>query len=220
MSGPGVHLVSNGAFAFDDERQAEAQRILARYPAERRQSAVIPLLDLAQRQNGGWLSREAVEHVAVRLDMPAMRVTEVASFYYMLNLAPVGRTLVQVCRTTPCWLRGSEALSETCRRTLGIDPGGTSDDGCFTLIEVECLGACVNAPMVQINDDYYEDLTPDSLARILEALKRGETPPSGSQSARQGSAPAGGPTVLAGDPVAAAGARAQARRKKGQEGDQ
>ena len=210
MSTSVIHLVSNGAFTFDIERQVEAERVLARYPEERRQSAVIPLLDLAQRQNGGWLSREAVEFVAERLTMPAMRVLEVASFYTMLHLAPVGRNVIQVCRTTPCWLRGSDVLTQTCRETLGIEIGATSDDGMFSLIEVECLGACVNAPMVQINDDYYEDLTPESLAAVLLTLKRGEMPLTGSQLGRQGSAPVGGPTALTRDPVALATARRNA----------
>ncbi len=186
------------AFAFDDTYRARAETIVARYPEGRQQSAVIPLLDLAQRQAGGWLPTEALEHVATYLDMPKIRVLEVASFYSMFNLEPVGKNFVQLCRTTPCWLRGSDDLRAVAKEVTGCGLGETSDDGAFTVVEVECLGACCNAPMVQINDEYYEDLTEDSFKNVLEALKRGETPKPGSQSGRAGSEPSGERATLTG----------------------
>ncbi len=183
-------------FAFTPENRALADRIIAKYPAGRQASAVLPLLDLAQRQVGGWLPRAAMDYVARTLDMAPIRVYEVATFYSMFNLKPVGRHLIQVCRTTPCWLRGADKLTETCKRKLGIGLKETTADGKFTLMEVECLGACANAPMVQINDDFYEDLTPARMEKILTALGRGEQPKTGSQIGRLGSAPEGGPTTL------------------------
>ncbi len=189
---------ASDSFAFTAENKAKADAHIAKFPEARRASAVLPLLDLAQRQSGGWLPRAAIERVAEILDMAPIRVQEVASFYSMFNLAPVGRHLVQVCTTTPCWLRGSEEIVAACRKRLGIEVGGSTDDGEFTLVEVECLGACVNAPMMQINDDYFEDLDAVSTAAILDALAKGESPAVGSQTGRQTSAPAGGPTTLAG----------------------
>jgi len=183
-------------FAFSTENRARADQLIARYPEGRQASAVIALLDLAQRQTGGWLPTAAIEHVAEVLQMAPIRVHEVATFYSMFNLKPVGKHLVQVCRTTPCWLRGAAELTETCRRKLGVNLGGTSEDGAFTLVEVECLGACANAPMVQINDDYYEDLTPARLEEILDDLKAGRDVPTGPQTGRTGSMPEGGPTTL------------------------
>ena len=186
------------SFAFSAANKKVVAAHIAKYPEERRASAVLPLLDLAQRQADGWLPRAAIEHVAEVLVMAPMRVQEVASFYSMFNLAPVGRHLVQVCTTTPCWLRGSDEVVEACRKRLGIETGGSTGDGEFTLVEVECLGACVNAPMMQVNDDYYEDLDAGSTTAILDALAKGETPATGSQTGRQTSAPAGGPTTLGG----------------------
>lgn len=183
-------------FAFSAENQARVKKILAKYPPERKASAVLPLLDLAQRQAGGWLPKPAMDHVAEVLEMAPIRVYEVATFYTMFNTKPVGKHLVQVCRTTPCWLRGSDELTHTCQKKLGIGLKETTADGLFTLVEVECLGACVNAPVVQINDDFYEDLDPAALERVLDALARGEKPKIGSQTGRQGSAPEGGPTTL------------------------
>ncbi len=176
-----------GAFAFNPQNQTRAKTIIARYPAGRQASAVIPLLDLAQRQNGNWLSRAAMDCVADMLEMPRIRVYEVATFYTMFNVKPVGEHLVQVCTTTPCWLRGSDGIVQACRDTLGIGPGETTADGKFTVTECECMGACVNAPVVQINDDYYEDLTPESMGKILGELKAGRKPAAGSQTGRQGS---------------------------------
>jgi NADH-quinone oxidoreductase subunit E len=188
-------------FAWTDENRKSAVEIVARYPEGRQMSASIPLLDLAQRQVGaetgtqGWLPIPVMEYVAAELDMPIIRILEVATFYTMFNLAPVGRFHIQVCGTTPCMLRGSDDLLEACYQR-GLHKGHTSADGLFTLNEVECLGACANAPMVQINDDNYEDLTGESMGAILDALARGETPKPGPQIERQTSCPVGGPTSL------------------------
>ena len=185
------------SFAFTPENRAKADQLIARYPKGRQASAVLAVLDLAQRQSGGWLPRPAMEHVAEMLEMPFIRIHEIATFYTMFNLKPVGRHLVQLCRTTPCWLRGSDGIRDACMKRLGIGIGETTADGAFTLVEVECLGACVNAPVVQINDDYYEDLTSPRIIDIIDRLARGEKPPHGSQINRQFSAPAGGLTTLA-----------------------
>ncbi len=187
------------SFAFEAENLAEARDIMARYPEGRQASAVLPVLDLAQRQNGGWLPPAAIAAVAELLAMAEIRVYEVATFYSMFNLEPVGRNLVQVCTTTPCWLCGSDDVVTAARKTLGIDLGETTADGAFTLRELECLGACVNAPMMQVNDDYFEDLDAASTTAVLEAYKSGETPKAGSQSGRQGSAPSSGPNTLTSD---------------------
>ncbi|MGZ8313213.1 MAG: NADH-quinone oxidoreductase subunit NuoE [Allosphingosinicella sp.] len=190
-----------GGFAFTPENEALAKTFVGRYPPGRQQSAVIPLLDLAQRQVGsetqtqGWLPIPVIEYVAAYLGMPNIRTYEVATFYTMFNLAPVGRYHVQVCGTTPCLLRGSDEVFAACK-AKGLSKGRTTDDGLFTLNEVECLGACANAPMVQINDDNYEDLSFDSMTAILDALARGETPKPGPQVARQTSCPEGDPTTL------------------------
>jgi NADH-quinone oxidoreductase subunit E len=185
-------------FTFTAEAAEKAKAHIAKYPESRKQSAVLPLLDLAQRQHGGWLPRAAIRHVAALLEMPQIRAFEVATFYSMFNLAPVGRHLVQVCRTTPCWLRGSDELTGACRRRLGIGLGETTADGAFTLVEVECLGACVNAPVAQIGDDYYEDLDAEMMVRLLDDLEAGSEVKVGSQDPRrQTSAPAGGLTTLA-----------------------
>jgi len=183
-------------FSFNPENLARAQKIIAKYPAGRQASAVIPLLDIAQRQNGNWLPQAAMDYVAEILEMPPIRVYEVASFYTMFNLRPVGEHFVQVCTTTPCWLRGSADIMNSCKKKLGISAGETTVDGKFTLTEVECLGACVNAPMVQINDEYYEDLTPELMDKLLDTLKAGKTPAPGSQTGRRGSCAQKGPTSL------------------------
>lgn len=185
-------------FAFDDAHMAEAKKHIAKYPEARKQSAVMPLLDLAQRQNGGWLPKVAIDRVAEMLDMAPVRVMEVATFYTMYNLKPVGKNFVQCCTTTPCWLRGSDDIVAACKEELGIGMGETTADGEFTLVEVECQGACSNAPMVMINDDFYEDLDADSMKAILKALKAGEQPKTGPQNGRQYSAPIGGPQTLNG----------------------
>ncbi len=183
-------------FAFTPENLAQAKAHIAKYPPGRQASAVLPLLDLAQRQHGNWLPRAAMDHVAELLDMAPIRVYEVATFYTMFNLRPVGRHFFQICTTTPCWLRGSEAVVEACRKKLGIGMGETTADGLFSLREVECLGACVNAPIIQLNDDFYEDLDGPATEALIDALRRGETPPMGSVKGRQGSMPEGGATTL------------------------
>jgi len=193
---PAPETLQPADFAFSEAGAKRARRLIARYPQGRQQSAVIPLLDLAQREAGGWLPRAAMDHVAQLLDMPPIRVYEIGTFYSMFYLKPVGKHLIQVCRTTPCWLRGSDELTETCRHKLGIDLGETSADGKFSLVEVECLGACVNAPMIQVNDDYYEDLTPALMERLIGDLAAGREVSIGSQSGRRGSEPEGGPTTL------------------------
>ncbi|WP_334129258.1 NADH-quinone oxidoreductase subunit NuoE [Sneathiella sp.] len=184
------------AFEFTPENVEAAKTFIAKYPEGRQQSAVLPLLDLAQRQNENWLSREAIEYVARFLDMPYIRVFEVVTFYTMFNLKPVGKYYLQLCRTTPCWLRGSDDLEAVCRNKLGISNGETTADGMFTLLEAECLGACVNAPVIQINDDYYEDLNAENFEALLDKLAKGEVPPAGPQIDRINSAPEGGPTTL------------------------
>jgi len=191
-----------GNFQWTPENAEKAREILARYPAGRQQSCTIPFLDLAQRQVGaetdtqGWLPVPVIEFVARELGLPYIRVFEVATFYTMFNLVPVGRYHVQVCGTTPCMLRGSDEVMEACK-ARGLKKGHTTEDGLFTLSEVECLGNCASAPMVQINDDNYEDLTYDRTLAILDALAKGESPKTGTQEpGRHTVEPLGGPTTL------------------------
>ena len=191
-----------GNFAWTAENAEKAKEIRARYPAGRQQSCTIPYLDLAQRQVGaetntqGWLPIPVIEFVARELELPYIRVFEVATFYTMFKLVPVGRFHVQVCGTTPCMLRGSDDVLAACK-SKGMVKGHTTPDGLFTLTEVECLGNCSNAPMVQINDDNYEDLDYDKTVAILDALVRGEQPKTGTQNpGRRTSDPEGGPTTL------------------------
>ena len=183
------------SFAWSAENRPTVATTLAKYPDSRAASAVIPLLDLAQRQEG-WVSRAAIEVIADQLDMAPIRVMEVASFYTMFNLAPIGKHHVQVCGTTPCWLRGVDQVYAALQEECGIGNGQTSDDGLFTVTEVECLGACVNAPMVQINDDYYEDLDKENFRAVLRALRNGDDPKTNSQTGRHSSEPEGGATTL------------------------
>ncbi len=189
-------------FAWSKDNAKQAKVIIARYPEGRQRSAVMPLLDLAQRQVGaetntqGWLPIPVMEYVAKYLDMPAIRVVEVATFYFMYNLVPVGKFHVQVCGTTPCMLRGSDDLFTACK-ARGMSKGHTTADGLWTLTEVECMGNCASAPMVQINDDNYEDLTPASLNAVLDALAAGKVPKTGTQlKGRHTVEPIGGPTSL------------------------
>jgi NADH-quinone oxidoreductase E subunit len=192
----GAPVAQPASFAFTAENLAKAQAHIAKYPPGRQASAVLPLLDLAQRQSNNWLPRAAMDTVARMLDMAPIRVYEVATFYSMFNLRPVGTHFFQICTTTPCWLRGSEEVVEACRAKLGIDIGETTPDGQFTLTEVECLGACVNAPVIQINDDFYEDLDGPTTEWLIDAFASGERPKPGSALRRQGSAPVTGPTTL------------------------
>lgn len=193
-------------FAFRDEKAVA--EIIGRYPSGRQRSAIMPLLDLAQRQvaedglkasppYGGWIPRAAMDEIARIVAVPPIKVYEVATFYSMYNLEPVGVHLVQVCTTTPCWLCGSDGIVKACKSHLGVGPGETTPDGKFTVVEVECLGACVNAPMVQINDDYYEDLNPEKMKAVLDDLAAGKKPAAGSQSGRKASMALSGPTTLA-----------------------
>jgi NADH-quinone oxidoreductase subunit E len=181
-------------FAFTQDNLAWAKREITKYPEGRQASAVIPLLWRAQEQ-AGWLPEPAIRYVADMLGMPYIRALEVATFYTMFNLQPVGKYLVQLCGTTPCVLRGSEDVKKVCQRRIG-DQEHISADGMFTWREVECLGACVNAPMAQINYDYYEDLTPENFEKLLDNLAGGKNPKPGPQIDRQFSAPIGGPTTL------------------------
>ncbi len=187
-------------FSWSAANAAEAERIIGRYPKGREASAIMPLLWLAQYQmrdmtGVAWLPLPVIEFVANSINMPKIRALEVATFYTMYNLKPVGRFHVQVCGTTPCMLRGSDDLLRACA-DKGLKKGEVTNDGLFTLTEVECMGTCANAPMVQINDDNYEDLSYDSMTAILEDLIAGRTPKTGSQTGRQASCPEGGPTTL------------------------
>ena len=195
MSGGNNHDVAQPAnFAFTAENKAEVDRVIKKYPAGRQASAVLPLLYVAQKQEG-WVPRAAMDHIAELLEMAPIRVYEVATFYTMFHLAPVGKYHLQVCRTTPCWLRGADQMTETCKKKLGIGLKETTKDGLFSLIEVECLGGCSNAPVVQINDDFYEDLDPKKLEWILDELAAGRVPKYGSQTGRIGAEPEGSPTT-------------------------
>ncbi len=190
------------SFAFDAESERDIEWTLKKYPPARKASAVLPLLYIVQRQMGrlthsAWVPRVAMDVVAARLGMPPIRVYEVATFYFMFNMEPIGRVHLQVCGTTPCWLRGSDEIARACRDEAGVTGyKQTSADGMFTLSEVECLGACVNAPILQVDDDYYEDLDYARTRELLQALRRGERPRPGSTIGRVTSAPEGGPTTL------------------------
>ena len=190
------------AFSFTAENRAWADKVIARYPQGRQQSAVIPLLWRAQEQAGGWLPQKAIEHVAEILDMARIRVLEVATFYTMFLLAPVGRKAhVQVCGTTPCMLRGADALVKVCKERIHEEPLHVSADGNYSWEEVECLGACVNAPMVLIWNDTYEDLTAESFEKVLDGFTNGKPAKPGPQIDRHFSAPIGGPTTLKSEKV-------------------
>ena len=179
----------NEAFEWSEINSSKVQNIIKIYPEGKQQSAVIPLLDLAQRQNEGWLSKNTIEKVAENLSMSYIRVLEIATFYSMFNLEPVGKNFVQICRTTPCWLRGSDRLTKAAKEFSGCNLGETTKDKKFTFVEVECLGACCNAPMVQINDDYYEDLDENIFKKILLDIKNNTQIKKGSQIGRQASHP-------------------------------
>ena len=176
-------------FEWSETNFLKVKKIIEKYPSGRKQSAVIPLLDLAQRQNKGWLNKKALEKVAETLSMSFIRVLEVATFYSMFNLDPIGKNYIQICRTTPCWLRGSDKLLNIAKEVTGCSLGETSKDKRFTVVEVECLGACCNAPMVQINDDYFEDLNEDNFKRLLINLRDDKEISKGSQIGRLSSNP-------------------------------
>jgi len=184
------------SFAFTAENEKEIKRIIAKYPKGRQASAVMPLLDLAQRQHDNWIPIKAIEVIADKLDMAKIRVLEVATFYTMFNLKPVGKYFLQACTTTPCWLRGSDEMMRCIKDKYGISSGETSECGRFSLLEVECLGACVNAPILQVNDDFYEDLDYASTATLLESLEADKPLPVGSVTGRSGSEAIDGATSL------------------------
>ncbi|MGB3810921.1 MAG: NADH-quinone oxidoreductase subunit NuoE [Parvibaculum sp.] len=183
------------SFAFTPENVEWAKGQIAKYPEGRQASAIIPLFWQAHQQMGGWLPEPAIRYIADMLSMDYIRALEVATFYTMFNLSPVGENHVQLCGTTPCWLRGADDLKEACRKHIGPD-GSVSADGKLSWVEVECLGACANAPMVMINEDYFEDLDGSKLAEILEALRNGKTVKPGPQNGRHGSEPKGELTSL------------------------
>ena len=184
-----VYKKINDNFEWSKDNFEKISNILKKYPTNKIQSAVIPLLDLAQRQNKGWLSKNSMEKVAETLSMSYIRVLEVATFYSMFNLEPIGKNFVQICRTTPCWLRGSDKLSKVAQEVCNTQIGETSDDKKFTVVEVECLGACCNAPMIQINDEYYEDLDEENFRQLLIDLKSNKPIKIGSQIGRKSSQP-------------------------------
>ncbi len=184
-----VYKKINNNFEWTKDNFYKISKILEKYPSNKSQSAVIPLLDLAQRQNNGWLSKNSMEKVAETLSMSYIRVLEVATFYSMFNLEPIGKNFVQICRTTPCWLRGSEKLSKVAQEVCDAKVGETSADNKFTVVEVECLGACCNAPMIQINDEYYEDLNEENFRKLLIDLKSNRKIKAGSQIGRKSSQP-------------------------------
>ena len=192
------------SFAFTPENLETAKKTIAKYPEGRQASAIISLLWLAQKQHDYWLPEPAIRCVAEMLDMTYIRALEVATFYTMFNLSPVGKHFIQLCGTTPCWLRGADDLKEVCRKRIG-EQQQVSADGNFSWLEVECLGACANAPMVQINDDYYEDLTAENFEKLLDDLAAGREVKVGSQTGRKSSEPAGGLTSLTDVPATVGG---------------
>ena len=201
------------SFKFSVENEAEIRRIVKKYPKGRQASAVMPLLDLAQRQHDNWIPMKAIELIAQKLDMAEIRVLEVATFYTMFNLKPVGKYFLQACTTTPCWLRGSDELMRAINDRYGITSGQTSACGRFSLLEVECLGACVNAPILQVNDDFYEDLDYVATNRLLDSLEADQPLPVGSVLGRSGSEAVGGATTLGA--VKSEKSKAAAAKKRG-----
>ena len=193
MKHPGMTNTFNDSecldFEWSENNFNRIKKIINNYPEGRQQSAVIPVLDIAQRQNNGWLTIKAVEKVAQTLGMSFIKVMEIATFYSMFNLKPIGKYFIQICRTTPCWLRGSDKILHVAKEITGCDIGSTSEDGLFSIVEVECLGSCCNAPTVQINDDYYEDLDEDNFKELLFKLKNGNSIKKGSQIGRKCSEP-------------------------------
>jgi len=189
MSGKHVAKDQPTTFEFDVNNQKRIQEILKKYPAERKKSAVMPLLDLAQRQHDNWIPNAAIRKIGEILEVPYINVYEVATFYTMYNLAPVGKYFVQVCTTSPCMIRGSSKIVNLCKKYISENEGKLSSDKKASWIEVECLGACVSAPMMQINDDFYEDLTEETATKIFEGIKNDKLPKPGSQKGRVGFEP-------------------------------
>ena len=176
-------------FEFNTTSLEEAQKIIAKYPKDKKQSAVMALLYIAQKQNSNWIPLAAMKYIGKFLDMPYIKVYEVATFYSMYNLAPVGNYFIQVCTTTPCMLRGANKLVEACKEKISENESQLSKDNSCSWTEVECLGACVNAPMMQINDDYYEDLDKEKTLEILDKILKGEKPKPGSYRGRLNNEP-------------------------------
>ena len=199
MSTQNTNFEQPTSFAFTDENLAEIKAIWAKYPEDRKASATMPMLTIAQKQHGGWLPTAAMDVVADMVGLSPMKVYEVATFYTMYKLAPVGEHNIEVCTNIACILRGSDEIIKVCKNKLGVAVGETTKDGKFTLSEAECLGACVNAPMMQIGDDYYEDLDQASVEKIIDGLARGEKVKTGPQQGRHGAEPAGGLTSLKGE---------------------
>ncbi|MFN7039339.1 MAG: NADH-quinone oxidoreductase subunit NuoE [Alphaproteobacteria bacterium] len=182
-------VVDNESFKFTEENYSKIRKLISKYPEGKQRSAIIATLDLAQRQNNGYLTRAAMDEVAEILSLAPIRVYEIATFYTMFNLKPVGKNFIQICTTTPCWLRGSDEIVEACKKELEVSEREVTKDGKFSYIEVECLGACANAPVVQINDDYYEDLTAEAMTKIIDELREDKQVKIGSQTGRTCSAP-------------------------------
>ena len=176
-------------FKFSSENVAKAKKIIKMYPSNFRESSIMPLLSMAQAQNHGWLPKKAIEYVSDFIEVPEIKVLEIATFYSMYNLSPVGKFHIEVCTTTPCMLRGSDHMLDLCKKKFGLEIGETTEDGLFSLGRVECLGACVNAPIVKINENYYEDLDSESLDNLLNSLKMNKKVKIGPQSKRKGSEP-------------------------------
>lgn len=191
-----VNIKDAEKFEFSPKNLKWTKTQLAKYPENRKQSCVMPFLHRAQEQNNGWVNIPIMEYIADFLDMPYIRVHEVASFYSMYNLKPVGKHVIEVCTTTPCWLRGSDDVVKACKDELGIGFGETTRDGEYTLLEVECAGACVNAPVIAYKEEYYEDLDENSTRQFIKDLKSGKKLKSGPQNGRFKSCPLGGPTSL------------------------
>ena len=176
-------------FRFNSINLTKAKKIIKMYPSNFKESSIMPLLSMAQEQNHGWLPKKAIEYVSNFIEVPEIKVLEIATFYSMYNLSPVGKFHIEVCTTTPCMLRGSDSMLDLCKKKLGLEVGGITDDGVFSIGRVECLGACVNAPVVKINENYYEDLDPESLNKLLDSLKMNKKVKIGPQSKRKGSEP-------------------------------
>ena len=193
-----VNVKDAEKFEFSPENLEWTKTQLSKYPDNRKQSCVMPFLHRAQEQNNGWVSVPVMEYIAEFLEMPYIRVHEVASFYSMYNLKPVGKHVIEVCTTTPCWLRGSDDVVNACKDELGIGFGETTRDGEYTLLEVECAGACVNAPVIAYKEEYYEDLDDNSTRQFIKDLKAGKELKPGPQNGRFKSCPLGGPTSLEG----------------------
>ena len=177
------------AFNFNSENLAKAKKIIKMYPSNFKESSIMPLLSIAQSQNHGWLPKKAIEYVSNFIEVPEIKVLEIATFYSMYNLSPVGKFHIEVCTTTPCMLRGSDSMVDLCKKKLGLEIGEITEDGLFSLGRVECLGACVNAPVIKINENYYEDLDFESLNKLLDSLKTNKKVKVGPQSKRKGSEP-------------------------------